>query len=171
MGKSVVLKDLTRRLAGYVYAGKSGVSCRMPLDTPAQLIVLFSDGKQKEYTVDAGGTEQHFDGECGMMSGCYVFCRDELLLFSDETMRAAFEKRRLSSASEENRNHVPAQRHEGEQLKSQPEKNKGPSARESTFPQRRWPPPPCWDTAQYRQGSWEEDGMVADDSGRDNCRA
>ena len=160
MRKSVVLKDLNNRIAGYVHICRAGILCRMNLNSAAQMIVMFSDGSQKEYTVEGGNREQHFDEESRTMSGCYVFREDQLLLISDETMRSAFEKRRIDYINADKALEAPMQQHTEVQQKNvkDQERNQEQNKRicNEEFPQRRWPPHACWEEARYCQGRWEE---------------
>lgn len=154
VGKSMVLRDLSGRMAGYVRGCEDGWMCRTQVDTPAQLGVVFEDGSQRVYALEGGRQEQRIDCQgCGM-HGCYVFREEELLLISQERMRGMFEMhvlmRRKQTADEKKKE----QKSEHKEIESVQKQSKGGLKR--PFAQRRWPPPPCWDTARYEQGSWRE---------------
>lgn len=150
MGKSAVLKDLSNRPAGYMRLVQERVMVRAQLKEAAQLRVVFSDGSSREYALDGGSGEQCFS--CGRSDavGGFVFRKEELLLISDEAMRSAF-AREISKEKA------------GKAQKKQERQNMGadtrdkPKEKRPALAQRRWPPPPCWEAARYREGAWREE--------------
>ena len=168
MGKSVVLKDLEHRPQGYVRADCDSVICRAKLDAPAQLAVLLLNGEIRQYAID-GPQEQQFSCDGAQLSGCFVHREETLLLVSDETMQEEFTRHRLrlhKKAETKPALRLGEQKENG-QTEKQEEKTKERQEewkmelssignREKELPQRRWPPPPCWETACYRDGCWQE---------------
>jgi len=155
VGKSAVLKDLFNHVAGYVVLSGESVLCRAQLNAPATLNIVFSDGTHGEYDLDAHGKEQRFSCEEKNMRGCYVFQKEELCLISDEAMRRAFEEQIRRSCAVDLRKRMPER--EMEDLLLPEAQAQGNLESERTLPQRRWPPPPCWDGICYRNGCWQEE--------------
>ena len=174
MGKSVVLKDLEHCPQGYVRTDRDSVICRAKVDAPAQLSILFSDGEIRRYTID-GRQEQRFSCDAAQMRGCFVHRDEKLLLVSDETMHREFARQTLQMKKKAQPVLQPGKPEENGQTErleeKQQEKQEGKQEeeleerksvlplkgdREMEFPQRRWPPPPCWETACYGDGRWQE---------------
>ncbi|MBQ8620441.1 MAG: hypothetical protein IJ418_23440 [Clostridia bacterium] len=155
MGKSAVLKDSSNRPAGYMRAAGDCIICRVQLETPAELALVFADGSWRTYALSGGHEEQRFSDGKGEIIGCCVFAADELLLVSDESMRCVFSERiarkRTAHADEIRKRQTPAQQDE----RKTEQERKGNA--QHVFAQRRWPPPPCWESAQYKNGSWQEE--------------
>lgn len=155
MGKSMVLKDLSGHAAGYVRVSDREALCGVRLNGDAQLALVLADGSSQVFDLQTGAAEQRFSCERKAFTGYYVFRGKELLLISGENMRDAFARDQLlrrkeasSTAARTEDVRKPAQQEieaEAPKLRRQPD-----------FPQRRWPPPPCWDEAQYIEGSWQE---------------
>ena len=174
MGKYLLLKDSAHTPRGYLRETKEGVACRAPLSKPSRAVLLFSGGEQAQFDLCAGGDEQMLFCDGKNMSGGYVVSTGTLLFATDDAARRAFEtdliKEKACSeriSSEKNsaetdmgglhmRVHEEKKRHEPETdgLKTDEGEAK---EEEKAWPDRRWPPPPCWDTAVYRQGSWREE--------------
>lgn len=159
MGKSAVLKDLTGRPSGYIRLGDGNVLLRAALNAPAQLAIVYSDGSQSEYALSGDTAEQRIACDDKTVCGCYVFQGDVLLLLSDPAMRRAFERRALMQRKRDE----PDLDDQREKDNAHAEKNvpeqKEIRERDEGFAQRRWPPPPCWDSARYRRGVWQEEEM------------
>lgn len=164
VGKSVVLKDLEHRPQGYVRADCDSVICRAKLDAPAQLAVLLLNGEIRQYAID-GPQEQQFSCDGAQLSGCFVHREETLLLVSDETMQEEFTRHRLRlhKKAETKPALRSGEQKENGQTEKQEEKKEDRKTeltlkddRENVFPQRRWPPLPCWETACYRDGCWQE---------------
>ena len=156
MSKYAVLKDLSGRIAGYVRADETAVFCRIQLGFPAKLAAVFSDGTQADYALSESAGEQCISCDGKNMLGCYVFKEDELLLVSDETMRGVFVRRALSCRNSEAENRIQGRVSENKEHETVESAAEAKENHENEFPQRRWPKPPCWDEAIYRQGRWQE---------------
>lgn len=156
MGKSAVLKDITNHPAGYLRMMDGAVFCRTQMERPAELALVYADGSQHVYIMEEGNFEQRFACK-GDITGCYVFRGEKLLLFSDESMRCAFEKwmgRKkacVGAADERGMQRNSVQPDVPEKEMEDREK------KQHVFAQRRWPPPPCLCGVHYRNGCWQEE--------------
>ena len=169
MGKSTVLKDGSGRAAGYVMTGEAELLCRADLDAPAMLVMIYADGSRQEYPLAACKGEQRCFFAQKAWSGCYVFRDNVLLLVSCAHMRGEFERELLRRNAIHAQTDRPGAQRDAEtkpekksaaKTEMRPETNEEKQNRERTenmLPQRRWPPPPCWDGARYRDGHWQEE--------------
>lgn len=154
MKTTVVLKDMKNHPAGYVRKTEQGVACRAKIGHPAQLALVFDDGSRAVHPLGCIDAEQQFCCDGNALSGCYAFLEEELLLVSDESMHHAFERDLRAS-----------RKTAVQQLPDKQIEDKAPRCKEETaktdrqieFPQRRWPPPPCLERAQYRGGCWRDE--------------
>ena len=158
MGRSVVLKDMKGRPQGYLREAETGVFCRAALDEPAKLLIAFDDGTQETCALDSGRNEQMLAirGRC-FRSGC-VFRDSEPILMTNDAARQMLQVWlarvcREKKADVEDKN---LQADEKVENCKMPAESKENSIQPNVFPARRWPPPPCWDTALYIRGRWEE---------------
>lgn len=154
MGKSAVLKDLFNRPAGYVRFTQERVMIRAPLDEAARMRIVFADGSCREYELSCGSDEQRFLCERKDAVGCCVFRQKELLLVSDDAMRRMFERQACTPRAGEPDQKAQAQR--DERTDSRMKTRETDVKKAHVFAQRRWPPPPCWETARYTAGIWQE---------------
>ena len=165
MGKSVVLKDLEHCPQGYVRTDRDSVICRAKVDAPAQLSILFSDGEIRRYTID-GRQEQRFSCDAAQMRGCFVHRDEKLLLVSDETMHREFARQTLQMQKKAQPVLQPGKPEGNGQTERMKEKQKGKQEEEleegkSVLPlkgdrEMEFPQPPCWETACYGDGRWQE---------------
>lgn len=162
VGKSVILKDRDHRLMGYVRTVDGGVVCRAQLDASAELAILFSDGTQNTFALD-GMREQQFSCEGKQLRGCYVFRGDVLLFASDETMHREFDRhvRFVQKKEEACAGQMDDLQKQEECPEDRQEEKLEREKKDSSLPQRRWPPPPCWETACYGDGCWQEQQSTA----------
>ena len=158
MGRSVVLKDMRGRPQGYLREAETGVFCRAALDEPAKLLIAFDDGTQETCALDSGRNEQMLSirGRC-FRSGC-VFRDSELILMTDDAARRMYYawQARICQEKKEDvivKTQQPDEKTDACQLPAESQEN---AIQPNVFPIRRWPPPPCWDTALYVCGRWEE---------------
>ncbi|MBR5302605.1 MAG: hypothetical protein IKU38_07200 [Clostridia bacterium] len=154
MGRSVVLKDLLNRPEGYLLVFEKEMICRVPLKEAAQMALLFSDGSKEVCALSATSQEQRMAYPAKAMRGCCIFRDRQLLYISDDEMRRIFAE--LIQ---------PVYRHADEKRAGEApflSEQKNTPAEETVrntktdFPQRRWPPPPCWQAARYVHGRWQE---------------
>jgi len=154
-----LLKDLKGHIAGYVRADEANAYFRIQLGFPVQTVMIFSDGSQKESALNGGMTEQAIACDGKKLRGCYVLKEEKLLLISDETMRKAYERRALSPESGNQKLNIDTAERQETILKDTLDEKTEKQRR--AFPQSRWPQPPCWDTALYAQGRWQETAQKA----------
>jgi len=140
---------------GYLRETKEGLACRVPLSEPSGLVVLFSAGEQAQYDLSSGCGEQLLDCHGKTPAGGYVVCADALLFVTDEAARLAFERRRIKAAPRPASEDKKAAKPVGETAKAQRDERVVMEV-DTPWPDRRWPPPPCWDTAVYSLGAWQE---------------
>lgn len=147
MGRSFVLKDTSGHPGGYLMQGMREICCRA--DAPAQqAVLLFEDGTTAEFEL-SGGQEARWMCKGRLLCGGFVCADGHLLLATGDEARSAF-LRWLTPAS--------ASREEREEPPAPAAEQTGAIREARTWPQRRWPPPPCWPTSQYMQGRWQEMG-------------
>ena len=154
MGKSFVLKDASGRPGGYLMQGMREICCRA--DTPAQqAVLLFEDGTSEERAL-CGGQEAYWPGDGRMLRGGFICADGRMLLSTGEEARSAFERMTLQkyAAWEE----VRPRKEESPELerRQQTQNPDVPAGETRVWPERRWPPPPCWPQAEYAKGCWQE---------------
>lgn len=159
MGKSFVLKDASGRPGGYLVQGMRETCCRA--DTPAQqAVLLFEDGTEETHAL-CGGQEAHWPCGGRLLRGGFVCADGRLLLATGEEARGAFARRSTGARAAQGENRPDAQRPPETPEPARtlaPEANRPAKPMETprAWPQRRWPPPPCWPGAQYAKGRWRE---------------
>lgn len=162
MGKSFVLKDTAGHPRGYLLQQSGKICCRASLGAlQARLVMLFEDGTQMQHEMQSDGTETSWPCDARKLCGGYACAENRLLLFSDEEARRAFERARIRqkavrTAAEEDGYEPKEEQSSKEPAPAPQETAAGEATIEERLPQRRWPPPPCWPTARYVHGSWQE---------------
>lgn len=159
MGKSFVLKDASGRPGGYLVQGMRDICCRAGhLTQPSEMVLLFDDGTQQTHAIESG-EEAYWPGGGGLLCGGFLCADGRLLLATGEAARAAFERLSGQKRAQQTR----ARRETAGEGKAAPPPREEPAQRppdsvrqERVWPQRRWPPPPCWPQAEYAQGRWQE---------------
>ena len=157
MGKSYVLKDAAGRPGGYLMQLQHEICCRASgISGKAQAVLLFTDGTQKAYPLD-NGVEMRWADDAHALCGGYICTENRLLLATDDDARQAFAMAGIRYKPDR----PPHAKQEREKAaKAEEEERIHPEAgREKAYaePQRRWPPPPCWPQAVYRDGRWQEE--------------
>lgn len=156
MGKSFVLKDAAGRPGGYLMQSMREICCRAnALTQQAQAVLLFEDGTSEEHAL-CGGQEARWPGDGRMLRGGMICADGRMLLATGEEARGAFERMMMKkhAAREQTR---PRTEESPEPEQRQQTKNPAvPSGATRVWPERRWPPPPCWPQAEYAQGCWQE---------------
>lgn len=156
MGKSFVLKDAAGRPGGYLTQGMREICCRA--GAPAQqAVLLFEDGTAEERPL-RGGQEARWPDDGRRLRGGFVCADGRLLLASGEEARGAFERMIMQkhAAREEKRSRTESPSEPAQEQQRQTEKPDVPAEATRAWPERRWPPPPCWPQAEYTQGRWRE---------------
>jgi len=155
MGNSVILKDTSGLPAGYAMAAGNEIECRVKLDAPAEIMLIFSDGTCAVHEV-CGGAEQRFESGGKKMIGCCVFRAETVLLCSDEMARCTVQGR-LSWRRDDKRKKTEYRKESGQNTQTGEQICAAvPLAKSNSLPEQRWPPSPCWDTACYKEGRWQE---------------
>ena len=157
MGKSFVLKDAAGRPGGYLVQGMREICCRAgALAQQAKAVLLFEDGTAEEHAL-RGNQEARWPGDGRTLRGGLVCADGVLLLAAGEEARAEFERMRMQkrAAQEENLRAERPPEPARERTKQMPGPDT-PAQDPRVWPQRRWPPPPCWPQAEYIQGRWQE---------------
>ncbi|MGN0777225.1 MAG: hypothetical protein ACI4MM_11175 [Candidatus Ventricola sp.] len=156
MGKSFVLKDAAGRPGGYLVQGLRDICCRAgDLARRVQVVLLFEGGAQEEHEAD-GGQEARWPVEDRLLCGGYVCADGKLLFATGDEARRTFERavRRPAARVEK------ATGSRAEPVREpakETQKEAASTAQARVWPQRRWPPPPCWPQAEYVQGRWQEE--------------
>ena len=153
MGKSFVLKDAAGRPGGYLMQGMREICCRA--GAPAQYaVLLFEDGTAEERTL-CDGREARWPDDGRMLRGGFVCADGRLLLATGEEARCAFERMIIQKHAPREEK-TPSTEKALEPASEQTQRPDAPAGERRVWPDRRWPPPPCWPQAEYAQGRWQE---------------
>lgn len=154
MGNSLLIRDEAGRMAGYVQLCAGTLRCRVTSGAAerAKLLVCYADGGAQTCDLSADGGEQTWLAASGALRGACVLSGGHVLCATDDAARAAGRKALLDRQPRKPREaQEPPQAHDGQEngtcVIPKP-------AEEVTFPQRRWPPPPCLSGARYDGGAW-----------------
>lgn len=164
MGKCMVLKGKSGQALGYVQQVQGQIRCRVNSSaslTQGTLLLFQKGGQCCEVSVLCDGTEREWPVPQGdWVAAC--LCEKErrladtgdeaVLFYRKETERRKKAQRKPEKPSEEAPQPFPVAGACSEQVES--------SAID--WPQRRWPPPPCWAKAMYKGGRWTEEESVMD---------
>lgn len=152
MGRSFVLKDKMGTAVGYLTQGLGAIRCRcMGAKEGMRAIILNNEDQLMEYKMNPVCTEQEWKDEDKIIEGAAIVFGEEIVADTGETLRRRIENRLRMNACDQDFS-------EGAELYKRHEKKN--AEREWTrkeagsFPQRRWPPPPCMKGAVYRIGMW-----------------
>ncbi len=153
MGKSFVLKDAAGRPGGYLTQGMREICCRADAQAQ-QAVLLFEDGTAEERPL-CGGQEARWPDDGRMLRGGFVCADGRLLLASGEEARGAFERMIIQKHAAREKTQ-PRTENVPEPVREQTQEPDVPAEAARAWPERRWPPPPCWPQAEYAQGCWQE---------------
>ena len=153
MGKSFVLKDAAGRPGGYLTQGMREICCRADAQAQ-QAVLLFEDGTAEERPL-CGGQEARWPDDGRMLRGGFVCADGRLLLASGEEARGAFERMIIQKHAAREKTQ-PRTKNVPEPVREQTQEPDVPAEAARAWPERRWPPPPCWPQAEYIQGRWQE---------------
>ena len=153
MGKSFVLKDAAGRPGGYLTQGMREICCRADAQAQ-QAVLLFEDGTAEERPL-CGGQEARWPDDGRMLRGGFVCADGRLLLASGEEARGAFERMIIQKHAAREKTQ-PRTKNVPEPVREQTQEPDVPAEAARAWPERRWPPPPCWPQAEYAQGCWQE---------------
>lgn len=151
MGNSFILKDASGRACGYLLARKETICCRVSCLQEDGVLTVCTGGVAHSFALEDESEEHRF-------------------AFSGEEISSAFvtEDGRIRCATdwhEATVNHmgtdVPkAQAKMSEKNDDKADKSEAvakdalQTAQSHGWPERRWPPPPCWPQAKYVGGQW-----------------
>ena len=153
MGKSFVLKDAAGRPGGYLTQGMREICCRADAQAQ-QAVLLFEDGTAEERPL-CGGQEARWPDDGRMLRGGFVCADGRLLLASGDEARGAFERMIIQKHAAREKTQ-PRTKNVPEPVREQTQEPDAPAEAARAWPERRWPPPPCWPQAEYAQGRWQE---------------
>ena len=153
MGKSFVLKDAAGRPGGYLTQGMREICCRADAQAQ-QAVLLFEDGTAEERPL-CGGQEARGPDDGRMLRGGFVCADGRLLLASGDEARGAFERMIIQKHAAREKTQ-PRTKNVPEPVREQTQEPDAPAEAARAWPERRWPPPPCWPQAEYAQGRWQE---------------
>ena len=153
MGKSFVLKDAAGRPGGYLTQGMREICCRADAQAQ-QAVLLFEDGTAEERPL-CGGQEARWPDDGRMLRGGFVCADGSLLLASGDEARGAFERMIIQKHAAREKTQ-PRTKNVPEPVREQTQEPDVPAEASRAWPERRWPPPPCWPQAEYAQGCWQE---------------
>ncbi|MDY3833022.1 MAG: hypothetical protein SOZ79_11150 [Candidatus Ventricola sp.] len=153
MGKSFVLKDAAGRPGGYLTQGMREICCRADAQAQ-QAVLLFEDGTAEERPL-CGGQEARWPDDGRMLRGGFVCADGRLLLASGDEARGAFERMIIQKHAAREKTQ-PRTENVPEPVREQTQEPDVPAEAARAWPERRWPPPPCWPQAEYAQGCWQE---------------
>lgn len=156
MVKSYMMKDASGKTAGYIQPVQDRVRYRVMKDsggTADEIWLLFEDGTYLKRALNGSGEEcecplegKKIRGGCVTCGGvCYAATNREARRWLDVKLK---QEVRAACAHEEE----PKPRETAEApAKESPKREKW-----YEMPQRRWPPPPCWQYSCYKNGRWQE---------------
>ena len=151
MVRSFVLKGMTGKPEGYLMQGFGVVRFKAGAMQKARMTIIRADGRQTVWE-DAwtdGENERPDDG--GKIAAAYVTENGVLRLYTDETAKKMFEKEKRKCPTEQPAGRIDKQVFEKTAYR---EKEKKMQTEVHTWPERRWPPPPCMPAARYVSGRW-----------------
>lgn len=162
MGKCMVLKGKSGQAMGYVQQVQGQIRCRVNSSaslTEGTLWLFQKGGQCCEASVLCDGIEREWPVPQGeWVAAC--LCEKErrladtgdeaVVLYRKETERRKKAQRKSAKPSGEPPQPIPT----AEECSDPAE------ASAFDWPQRRWPPPPCWEKAKYKGGEWVEEERV-----------
>ncbi len=146
-------------LMGYLMQGQGELRLRaqgIPEDG-ALMVLIEKDGREREQRLSATGGEQRWPDPGKQLLGAYAMQEEKLLFCTGQEAKAAC----LSRIASNRQKKRPAQRTAQASNAPVAAQEKESSAGREAFgripwPERRWPPPPCWPEARYEGGRWRQ---------------
>lgn len=125
----------------------------------AKVVLLFEDGTDEEHLLDTG-EEARWESKGRLLLGGYTCAGGRLWLATGDEARGACQRasvmrmtQRKKTEDRQEKREKTEHREDGREEDAQRE---GGKIEERKWPQRRWPPPPCWTNARYIHGCWQE---------------
>ena len=176
MGKSFVLRNEHGDPVGYLMQGMHAVRCRVRAMETEEIIVFLQDGSHESRRIEHPGEELEWREEKSTVVGAVTLENGRISAVTGEDARwkwsqmeqmkrareanAEEQTRAISAEQEKARRKEEAKSCEKAEEKAEEKTEEKAAAGEKNtclWPQRRWPPPPCWRTAVYCHGVWEEE--------------
>lgn len=172
MGKSFVLRNEHGDPVGYLTQGMHAVRCRVSTMETEEIIVFLRDGSHESRRIEYPGEELEWREEKSAVVGAVTLENGRMSAVTGEDARwkwsqMEYMKRAREANAEERTRPISAEQEKArrkEEAKScekaeEKTEEKAAAGEKNTclWPQRRWPPPPCWRTAVYCHGVWEEE--------------
>jgi len=155
MSGSYILKDRAGKPAGYLFKGFGGLRCGFSGAEDGMVMVLFyADGSHVTRPLDTTGAEQEWEDGGNSLIGAAIVKGDALVADTGREAEEAWE--RLLKGRQKKKEKARSEEAE-EQRKTEREPMEKNPAGYSALPQPRWPRPPCWKKAAYREGRWNEE--------------
>lgn len=167
MGKSFILKDRAGSAAGYLTEGLGVMRLRVcGAKAGMQAIILYADQTIRRVDAAPDGQEKEWTHDGKEPAGAAIISAEgEIVADSGARARAAYDayRRKDGGAKMNLRREETAQPPDSAaEKKAVPDlRTTGRPAQSAvmppeteSLPERRWPPPPCWESAVYQQGRW-----------------
>ena len=161
MGKSFILKDRLGIAVGYFQQGIHSVRCRFSrAEEGMEIILFYADGKHRVRLIEASGREMEWEEADGVIDEVTIIRDGVVAAASSPQARVRFEQMHFKVQTNERENYPDRQPieklHESLEREEENKSEEKEPAEKHMMPERRWPRPPCWQEAIYRQGVWTE---------------
>jgi len=179
MGRSFILKDRLGTAVGYVSQGLGVLRCRLSEARPdMEIVLMYADGTEEKRAIDPSGAEQVWEEEDKEISGAVILAGERIAADTGVEVRRRYDGMTISARRQKQEKAEAVRKrysgvdggstHTAQSRKMPPadEREEGAAngimekADTSVFPERRWPPSPCWQTSVYRSGRWMEDEQL-----------
>ena len=149
MMNSFLLKDRSGRPQGYLLSNGEEICCRLSGPSRGAELCVYEGRKKFSFNLDETDSEQVFPYRRAGIDCVVVYTHGQAALASDWTLAEA-----VLSEHSDVFNSEAAGKHAHEEP---PAKEQKDAADQLSWPQRRWPPPPCMSGARYVHGRWVVD--------------
>lgn len=172
MGKSFILKDRMGMTAGYIFMGLGELRCRVSgAKAGMEAVLMDANGGCDSREMDATADEQIWEVPGRELGGAAIILNGEIIADTGVQARSSVRQMLESRKKREKEEKAQNERTETKQEISSDEENKRGQAADSReteggrtketaacdLPQRRWPRPPCMQSAVYCEGKWVEE--------------
>jgi len=165
MGKSFILKDRTGTPSGYLLQGIRTLRCRISgAEEGMKAVLFYADGKHSERQITTLDGEIEWEEPNAFIDGVVIIKDDAIVADSGVQAKRRFESMQIKANRGEEQGNAAALsvgKPEESLLSASMDGNeKKPEKREKewerSLSERRWPRPPCLQTAVYDHGAWKE---------------
>ena len=169
MGKSFVFRNEQGDPVGYLTQGIQTACCRIKAEENDEIIVFYRDGSHRCIRIEHIGREMEWSEKDCTIDGAAALMRGRVSAATSEDARrkaAEIEYRKKTCKTKAEKEHLRTDIDEPEDNGTEEQTKRVETAggkagadTQDTYacPQQRWPPPPCWKTAVYRHGAWDEE--------------